>query len=111
MSRIDEILDFWFLSPSHEDYGAPRAIWFQQDLEFDGEIRDRFSLDVARALEGELEGWLLSPRGTLAYVVVVDQFPRNLFRGQAKAFSGDAQGRDATRLAIARGFDRELAPF
>jgi uncharacterized protein (DUF924 family) len=111
MSRIDEILDFWFLPPSDPAHGAPRAIWFQRDDAFDRAIRARFEADVTRAREGELDAWLTTARGALAYVVVLDQFSRNIYRDDPRAFAGDARALAATKLAIARGLDAALAPF
>jgi len=63
-----------------------------------------------RAARGELEQWRSTPLAALALVVVLDQFPRNLFRGTARAFSSDSMALAAARGAVARGFDRLLSP-
>lgn len=91
-----EVLDFWF-GPAPL---APRREWFVKSAEFDEEIRQRFGALVDRALAGPL-GWGADAPSVLAEVIVLDQFTRNLFRGQAHAFAGDAR---ALQLAL-RLFD------
>lgn len=78
------VLDFWFGPPPL----AVRSEWFRKDLAFDERIRALFGAEVDAALDGPLPG-PLSARDTLAHIVLRDQFPRNLFRGQARAFAGD----------------------
>lgn len=97
------VLDFWF-GPEP----TPRPEWFRKDPAFDEAIRDRFGALVDRALAGELDRWDGSPEGLLALVVVLDQFPRNLFRGQARAFAGDARALGLARAAVGRGDDLHL---
>jgi uncharacterized protein (DUF924 family) len=92
VSDAAAVLDFWFGPPPL----APKAAWFRKDPAFDETIRTRFSAVVEEALAGGLD-WP-GPRGTLARILVLDQFPRNLFRGQARAFAGDARA-----LALALG--------
>src|SRR6202043_2963497 len=60
---------------------------------------------------GRLEHWRNGPRSCLALVLLLDQFPRNMFRGTARAFATDAKARELTRHAIESGFDRELSPI
>lgn len=86
------VLAFWFGAPPW----ASRAEWFRKDPAFDETIRGRFGALVERALAGPL-GWDASPADRLAEILVLDQFPRNLFRGQARAFAGDAR---AVALAL-----------
>jgi uncharacterized protein (DUF924 family) len=92
MPGPDDVLPFWFGPP-----GEPPAIqdaWFRKDPAFDERIRARFGALVEAALAGPLpaaEGWRRSPRATLAEILVLDQFPRNLFRGSARSFAGDAR--------------------
>jgi uncharacterized protein (DUF924 family) len=106
--EIERVLSFWFGPP-----GAPplanAARWFTPDPAFDAAIRERFAGTVARAEAGELEPWRETPLGALALVIVLDQFPRNLFRDSARAFAHDAAARDVALDAEARGFDRALS--
>ena len=104
-----EVLAFWFGRPDEPVFGQPRAEWFRKDEAFDAEIRARFLTSVEAALAGALTEWAASPTGLLALLILLDQFPRNLFRGEAKAFSGDEQALQLARLAVERGWDENLA--
>ena len=98
---MDEILEFWFADPGR---------WWKKDPAFDAEIRSRFS-DLHESIErGEREDWRETPRGALAYVIVLDQFSRNMFRGTSRMFASDAQALAAAHAAIERGYDQALAP-
>jgi uncharacterized protein (DUF924 family) len=101
------ILAFWFGPPPH----ATRDVWFRKDPAFDAAIQERFGAAVAAALSGEFATWDATPHGALARVILLDQFTRNLHRGTALAFAGDAQALAIAKQAIARGFDRELDRF
>jgi uncharacterized protein (DUF924 family) len=92
------VLDFWFGEATPEQ-------WFRQDDGFDATIRERFATLFARAVSGELAGWRESARGCLALVIVLDQFPRNLFRGGARSFATDAPARAVLHHALEKGFD------
>jgi uncharacterized protein (DUF924 family) len=74
----------------------------------DATIRERFEDTWRAARAGELQDWTESKDGTLAYVILMDQFPRNMFRGSANAYATDSLAREAARHAVARGFDLEL---
>ena len=101
MTTPRAVLEFWF---------APQARprWFEKDKAFDDEIRSRFGALVHQAQLGALDGWQQSPEGTLALLILLDQFSRNIYRGEAKAFLGDAQARAIADRAIAKGFDRQV---
>jgi uncharacterized protein (DUF924 family) len=101
-----EVLGFWFGEPA----GATRAEWFRKDAAFDESIRERFGELHAEASRGELEGWRASPEPMLALVVVLDQFSRNIFRGDARAFAQDAHARECANQALARGDDLLVLP-
>ena len=90
------VLDFWFGDPGDPDFGKSRPFWFTKSDATDQLIRDRFGSVVEAALRKELDSWSSSPRGTLALIIVLDQFPRNIHRNTARSFAGDAQ---ALRLA------------
>jgi uncharacterized protein (DUF924 family) len=87
----------------------PRQAWFLKSDGFDAEVR-RFLPLWERASRGEIDSWRATPLAALAQIVVLDQFPRNMFRGEARAFSTDRQALAAGALAVERGFDRLLAP-
>ena len=97
-----EIIDFWFSEPV-------RQLWFKATPEFDAQLRDRFLQTWEQASRGQLDHWQNSPEGCVALVIVLDQFPLNMFRGEARSFSTEAQSREVARAAIGRGFDQRLA--
>ncbi len=108
MEDVQHVLDFWFGAPDSPGYGKPRVEWFQKSDAFDNEIRTRF-LELRRAAAaGDLQAWQAAPDSLLALILLLDQFPRNLYRGTALAFAADAQAQAAAQLAVARGFDRLL---
>jgi uncharacterized protein (DUF924 family) len=96
-----EILDFWF-GPVP---GERRRCWFAKDPAFDAAVRSRFLEDYRAARSGALEAWRQEPGSCLALVLLLDQFPRNMFRGTPQPFAGGAQALDAARMALDRGFD------
>jgi len=108
--RIGAVLDFWFGPPGGPDDGQARDAWFRGDPAFDATIRERFGAVVDEALTGGLPEWDGSPDGELALLLVCDQFPRNLFRGEARAFALDGRALAVARRMVAAGRDRVLAP-
>jgi uncharacterized protein (DUF924 family) len=110
MSRVTEILNFWFGSPESEEYGKRLQFWFTKSAEFDEEVRSRFLSNYEQAASGQLDDWKDSPLSCLALIILLDQFPRNIFRGTAKAFATDPQALAAAQHAVAQGFDKELLP-
>jgi uncharacterized protein (DUF924 family) len=107
----EEILAFWFGREGEEDYGEFRGAWFTKDPNFDREIRDRFEDVYKEALAGKLEIWKEEARSCLALIVVLDQFPRNMFRGDARMYAADGLALVTARHAVERAYDRELPPF
>ena len=101
MTSISEVLGFWF-GP------GMAARWFVSDPTFDAEVNARLSQAAEAAARGELGAWAGTPEGSLALVLLLDQVPRNLYRGDPRAYQGDAAARAVTRRAIEAGFDREL---
>lgn len=113
MSQIDEILGFWFGSGSQDtgaESGKRRAIWFKQDIKFDQTIQTRFKQDYEQVAAGKLDHWKASPQGCLALVLLLDQFPRNMFRGDPQAFATGSQALSVAQHAIAQSFDQQLLP-
>jgi uncharacterized protein (DUF924 family) len=88
--------------------GAGPAKWFAKDPDFDRRFRERFAADYERAARGELEGWLGTSEGALALILLLDQYPRNSFRGTAEMYATDALARRMADAALTRGLDRAL---
>jgi uncharacterized protein (DUF924 family) len=106
-----DVVDFWFGAPGSPGHGYERAVWWNQDPTFDAQVNERFGALHARAMAGELETWRQDARGCLAYVLVLDQFSRHLYRGQGRAYDGDTRALRAARECVERGWDRQLPPF
>ncbi len=100
--RAQEVLDFWFRGTQ------ARKEWFRKDPAFDAEIARRFAGLHQTAAAGALGDWRDSARACLALILLLDQFPRNMFRGTARAFSTDALALDAAKHAVQAGYDRSL---
>lgn len=111
MSTPEEILAFWFGREGEEGYGEYRKVWFTKNPEFDREIRDRFEDVYEAAVAGELEDWKSETRSCLALILVLDQFPRNMFRGDARTYAADGLALAAARYAVEHAYDRELPPI
>lgn len=107
----EALLAYWFgpLQAGFSD-AAHRERWFAPSRSFDRELAERFAPLVEAAASGGLEEWRETPRGRLAYVLVCDQLPRNIYRGTAAAFATDHLAVDAARDAIRNGDDLALAP-
>lgn len=111
MSQANEILEFWFGKPDDEDYGKSRKEWFTKNPKFDQEVRSRFFSDYQKAAVGELDDWQETALGCLALMILLDQFPRNMFRGQPQAFATDSQALAYAKRAVEKGLDQELLPI
>jgi uncharacterized protein (DUF924 family) len=96
-----QIIDFWFSD-------ATRKLWFNSTPEFDRELCGRYQDTWERARRGELDHWMQTAEGCLALVIILDQFPLNMFRGSAQSFASEAQSRDVAAVAIEQGFDKTL---
>jgi uncharacterized protein (DUF924 family) len=107
------ILHFWFgdAAETPAKAEARTALWFNASPEIDDRIREQFSTAVEAAARGELAAWTRAPRPALALVVVLDQFPRNIWRGTPQAFGCDAQALAAARQAVAARFLSGLEPI
>jgi uncharacterized protein (DUF924 family) len=109
-ARVEALLDFWFGAPGSSELDRPRPIWFARDDAFDAALRARFLTDHLRAASGDCAAWLGDAEGTLALILLLDQLPRNLFRGSPRAYSCDGAARAASRHCIELGWDRQFAP-
>jgi uncharacterized protein (DUF924 family) len=113
MPGIEEVLEFWFgacgadgaLDPSRQ------KMWFGEGQRYDEGIRERFGALHERAAAGALdEEWKASPRGSIALVIVLDQFSRHIHRGTPRAFAQDPAAQRVTSAGVNRNLDRELIP-
>lgn len=96
----EDVLNFWF--------SAGPQKWFAKDDGFDAEIIERFSLAYQHAFEGKLDGWASTTQGLLALIVLLDQFPRNMFRGSPETFATDEKALNLAKKAIETRVDAEL---
>jgi uncharacterized protein (DUF924 family) len=100
---IDEIVRFWFEELSPKD-------WYRKDQALDAEITRRFGSSYDALKSGVPASWLATPKGWLAAIIALDQFPRNRFRNDPRAFATDAEALALSKRAIAEGIDMKLAP-
>lgn len=105
-----EVLEFWFGPPNEAGHGAPRDAWFRKSAEFDAAVRERFLGAWVAAAQHQLAEREEAPLSALALLIVLDQFPRNMFRASAKAFLTDRQAQVLAGKVVDRGWDRELLP-
>jgi uncharacterized protein (DUF924 family) len=101
MTGYREILTFWFSE-------RVKPLWFRSTPEFDTELRERFFDTWQAASAGELDSWRQTPEAALALVIVLDQFPLNMFRGRPESFSSADQALGVAAEAVEKGWDREL---
>jgi len=95
-----EVLRFWFDQHPKD--------WFVKNPAFDAQIRSRFLALHEKAAAGQFAHWADAPGNCLALVIVLDQFPRNMFRGEARAFAADPLARAATRVILEREWDKQM---
>jgi uncharacterized protein (DUF924 family) len=105
LSRIQRIHKFWYPEV------LPYANWFKKDPSFDNEIRENFAGDLQDLADGKLDSWLETPEGTLSYIILSDQFSRNLFRNDPKCFSYDPKAISATKHALKEKYNEKLNLF
>jgi len=98
-TELEDVLRYWL-----DEVGPDR--WYECDAGTDAEIRNRFEALWRRAGDGDCDHWLLTPRGALALMIVLDQFPRNMFRGTATAYYTDGKALSVAKQAIQRGHDK-----
>lgn len=96
----DDVLAFW--------REAGRDKWFTQDDAFDADIREKFLATYEAAAAGKLDAWEADAEGTLALLIVLDQFPRNMFRGSVRCYATDSRARAVAHRALKRGCDQDV---
>ncbi|MBD3609196.1 MAG: DUF924 domain-containing protein [Gammaproteobacteria bacterium] len=102
MVRPEDILDFWFSEEC-------RRCWFNSSDELDKKITMEYESVWQQARDGALEQWKQTAQGCLALVIILDQFPLNMYRGQAKSFSTEAASREVARYALEKEFDKAIS--
>ncbi len=109
-TRIEAVLDYWFGSLNEHGTCADgqQKLWFQSRPETDEHIEQEFGAWVEAALAGELDHWAATPAGRMALVLLLDQFPRNIYRGTPRAFAGDERALALAQDAVAEGIDRSM---
>jgi len=108
LELVDRVLAFWFGDGGTEYLDTDRPEWFTKDDGFDDEIRSNFLSDVEQAIAGDLEHLENDQMSCLALIILLDQFPRNLFRGSARAFAGDERALKLANHAIDMGYDKDI---
>lgn len=110
--HFDTVLDFWFgeLVDAMPD-AAHQKNWFAADETFDVAVKKKFTMTLLAGSRGELDAWELTPHGRLAFVLVLDQFPRHIFRGTANAFLYDEKALSLARDGVEFGHNQPLKSF
>lgn len=106
--RAKAVLDFWFGAEGTPEHGTNREEWFKKDEAFDSEIRDKFLSDYEAARDGTYDAWADDARGALALLILLDQFPRNMFRDDPRAFATDDKALQVAQNMVVRGDDTRL---
>ncbi len=100
---VNRIIDYWF-----DVTDEPHKKWFMGGPKVDKEIKTQFSGLISKARASELTSWTSQPKSTLALIILLDQFPRNIFRGSPLSYSSDSMAVEVAATAIAKGFDRQV---
>lgn len=109
MTDYEEVLDYWFGDGS-DAARRQRELWFAGNWRVDAQVRERFLARVEQAERGELAHWQERADACLALVVVLDQFPLMIFRGEARGYADGALALPVARRLVARGFDAAFGP-
>jgi uncharacterized protein (DUF924 family) len=99
--NVEDVLNFWF-------YEVGRERWFADDRALDLQIREKYLALYEQVVKGELKAWETTPEGVLALLLLLDEFPRRMFRGTSRAFETDAQALELARSAIIKHFDDRI---
>jgi uncharacterized protein (DUF924 family) len=108
--RARTLIDFWFGPPDDPERERHRQIWFNATAEFDRAVCEGFLADHHAAAAGRLADWETTAAGALALLLLLDQVPRNAFRGTPRAYATDTAARAAADRAVRRGFDQQVPP-
>lgn len=102
------VLDFWFGLPGSAEWNVSRREWFAKSEAFDATIRERFLAHWQAACDGADDDWSVTPEGACARIVLLDQFPRNMFRGDPRSFATDGKAQALAHRMLAEGWDCRL---
>lgn len=106
------VLNFWFGDADNEVPDVERQKkWFKSDKQFDDQIKKQFTATLLASSRGELDAWELTPEGRLAFIILLDQFPRNIFRGTANAFLYDEKALSLARDGVEFKHDTKLSVY
>lgn len=108
---VKEILKFWFGDKSDKDFGEPKFFWFSSTPEIDSNIKNKYEGYHLKAKAGDLDSYMSSAEDTLALIILLDQFPRNMYRGTPQAFAADYKALEVAKFAVAQGYDQQLLTF
>lgn len=113
MDIQQSILNYWFGNSVEQEKPSPEILkrWFNGGAAVDQEIREQFVEHLEPALNDEYDQWCTEPRGALALIILLDQFPRNIHRGSGKMFHYDAKALSLAKAVVDRGDDHRLAPL
>ena len=110
-TKIDEIIQFWFGDLQSGDADkAIRQRWFKKDAAFDQHIQKRFAAEMQAAADGHLDQWQSQASGSLALLILLDQFPRNVYRNSPQGWSNDPKAQQVSLAALEIQQDRDLLP-
>ncbi|MEO0770977.1 MAG: DUF924 family protein [Cyanobacteria bacterium J06649_4] len=116
--RVNDILAFWFgdlplegpVYGTDPNYGQYRKVWFIKNDAFDEQIRRHFLADVQKAAAGKYDDWQLDPESAVALLLLLDQFPRNLYRSDPRSFATDTKALAVAQALVETGKDKTLVP-
>jgi uncharacterized protein (DUF924 family) len=107
----EELLEFWFGRPGDPVWESGREVWFRPQLAFDAACRDKYLPEYEAGRAGQRDGWKAAPRSCLALILLLDQLPRNMFRGSPRSYESDPLALAVARHAVAARFDEVLRPI
>ncbi|MEO1621895.1 MAG: DUF924 family protein [Cyanobacteria bacterium J06632_3] len=108
--RVNDILAFWFGDRTAPDYGKYRKVWFIKNAAFDEQIRQHFLADTQKAAAGEYNDWQMEAEAAVALLLLLDQFPRNLYRNDPHSFATDRKALAVAQALVNTGADTTLIP-
>ena len=110
-ARASAVLEFWFGAPGSPGYGQYRKAWFIKDADFDARIQERFAEDTDKAAAGAYDAWQADPATAVALLLLLDQFPRNLFRGTPRSFATDGKALAIAQKLVEHDAEKTLVPI